>query len=217
MSTTQHRRSLSEALFAAEQFREMFAGTYEIWEFAGSVRRKCADIGDLEHVVIPKFGDVAGKDLFASPTRTNLVFHRADQLVAAGSIAKHIYGNGFRWGEKYRGCDFNWLGLTAHNEIFCADADNWGPTLTIRTGSAEFSQRIVTALRRNGYRNKDGYVWRCERCPDLDGGRDRRPGEKCPKCQGTGLVPVEKVSVHTEEAYFKLAGLAYIPPEKRYA
>ncbi len=52
---------LSRAIECAHDFRAMFdPSTYTRWEFAGSLRRKCPDVGDLEHVIIPVIGDVAG-------------------------------------------------------------------------------------------------------------------------------------------------------------
>ena len=65
--------------------------------------------------------------------------------------------------------------------------------MAIRTGPAELSQRLVVGLKRRGHRNKDGYVWKCGRCLDAP-----TCGEKCPGCQGTGLVPEDRVSVPDE-------------------
>lgn len=207
--STATRRSHAEALFAAEHFRDLFStDLYERWEFAGSLRRRSPDVGDLEHVVLPRFGDAPADDLFGTPKRVNLLFRRMDELLAAGVVARHIYANGFRWGQKHRGVDFACLGVTAANDVYCADADNWGPTLAIRTGSGDFSRRLVTGLLRNGMRNKDGKVWRCTACAC---GR----AESCKACEGTGLVPEEAVSVPTEEAYFSLCGVTFVSPEKR--
>ena len=101
MSTTETRRTYQQGLQAAEAFRALFdPSACERWEFAGSLRRKSNSIGDLEHVVIPKFGDVPSDDMFATPDRRNLLLTRMDELVAQGKIVRHIYGNGQRWGGK---------------------------------------------------------------------------------------------------------------------
>lgn len=212
MSTTSTKRPHAAAKADAAEFYRLFpAACFARWSAAGSLRRRCPEVGDVEHVVIPAFGELAvGGTLFAQTQRVNLLWHHLDALVSGGVVTKHLYGaTGYRWGEKYRGVDFR-----GHlHELFACEADNWGPTLAIRTGPAEFSKGLVTGLRRNGNRNVDGYVWRCNACflcgPD-------RVNERCQKCQGTDLEPIERLSVPDEEAYFKLAGMAFVPPEKRF-
>jgi hypothetical protein len=137
------------------------------------------------------------------------LLRRMDELAAKVQIVRHNYNGKPRWGNKYRGCDFNTLGTTALHEVFCADADNWGPTMAIRTGPGDFSRRLVSGLHRLGRRNHLGYVWRCERC-DCP-----RNGDPCKLCDGTSLKPVEKISAPTEEGYFELCGIPFIPPEER--
>jgi DNA polymerase/3'-5' exonuclease PolX len=195
MSTTTTKRALSEAIGDAKALREMFdASTFERWHLAGSCRRRVPFISDVEHVVIPRWGDVADpNNLFAVPVRTNLFMHRLDELVAAGAITKHLYGaaEGFRWGEKYRGADFR----GSNHEFFLCDVDNFGPTFAIRTGPGLYSQMLVTKLRQNGLRNHEGKVWRC-RGPELD--------------------LVEPVSCPTEEEYFSMCGVPWVKPEERF-
>lgn len=203
MSTTATKRTYREALTDATAFRDRFATLYERWEIAGSVRRGKSEVGDIEHVVIPKFGEVAvGGGLFAQTATVNLVWHELERLAAAGQLQKHVYGaTGFRWGEKYRGVDFNGF----NHEIFCADADNFGPTLAIRTGPAEFSQRLVVALRHGGMCNKHGKVWRYHPCAC---------GGKCPDCEDGDILDVS-LAVPDEREYFKLCGLNWIEPKDR--
>jgi DNA polymerase/3'-5' exonuclease PolX len=208
MSTVDQKRGWTESLAAAEAFRDLFTGAFERWEFAGSIRRRCREVGDAEHVVIPRIVDRAGDDLFGGAKPVNLLWERADALVASGKVSRHLYANGQRWGLKYRGVDFGYLGLITLNEIFCADESNWGPTLAIRTGPADFSKQLVTGLLRNGHRNKEGAVWRCAPC-------DCRRDTSCKRCDGTGLVPGERISVPDEATYFKLAGVAFAKPEDR--
>jgi DNA polymerase/3'-5' exonuclease PolX len=195
MSTVTTKRALSEAIADAKALKALFdPGSYERWHLAGSCRRRVPFIGDVEHVIIPRWGDVSDpNNLFAHPVRTNLFLHRLDELLAAGVVTKHIYGasEGHRWGEKYRGADFRGF----NHEFFTCDVDNFGPTFAIRTGPAMYSQMLVTGLRRNGLRNHEGYVWRVEE----------------PQQQ-----PVEIVPCPTEEAYFAMCGVAWIPPEQRF-
>jgi DNA polymerase/3'-5' exonuclease PolX len=207
--STGTKRSWQAALLDANELRAMFdPACYERWEYGGSLRRGRAEVADVEHVIIARHGEVAGDGLFGEPKPVNLLWHRLEELVAAKTVTHHVYPNGtIRWGAKYKGVDFR-----GHmHELFVAEPDTWGPTLAIRTGPAEFSQRLVTGLLRNGRRNKDGFVWRCQPCT-----QPGCTGEKgCPKCQGTRLEPVETIPAATEEAYFALCGVAYLPPEKR--
>lgn len=187
MSTTIGKRTLAEAIRDAEEFREMFEGRFERWQIAGSVRRRKFEVADIEHVVIPKFGDIRTTGgLFAETVVGNLLWDGVEALLSRGCVSKHIYGaTGNRWGEKYRGVDFRGF----NHEIFCADADNWGAILAIRTGPAKFSQHLVTVIQCRGLQQKDGYV--------------------VYKTSG------ERYKVPTEESYFAACGVKYLKPEDR--
>lgn len=196
MSTTLAKRSWVAASHDAVQFKGLFpASTYERWEIAGSVRRNLKLVGDVEHVIIPRFAEVdaGGGGLFAERKTVNLVLHHLDQLVAgtiplddAERLTKHIYGaQGPRWGQKFRGVDFRGF----NHELCMADADNWGKVLALKTGPAEFSQLLVTVIKKRGLLDRDGYVVR-----SADG---------------------QRVPVPEERDYFAACGVAYIEPEKR--
>src|SRR5437870_2820192 len=93
MSTATAKRTNADALADAEAFRALFNPShYERWEIAGSVRRKCREVGDVEHVVIPRFGPVTSHEgLFAERVTANLLFNQLDQLVRDGTVQKHLY------------------------------------------------------------------------------------------------------------------------------
>lgn len=218
MSTCAAKRSLAQAIGDAQAFLSLFAGTYERWEIAGSVRRRKPEVGDIEHVVMPKFEILPSDDLFATPTACNLLLRRCDELFAAGAIARHVYGSNphgapsYRWGELNRGCDFRGF----NHEIFSATLHNWGSKLAILTGPADFSTTIVTRLHDGGYRNFQGHVWSCDQCPERTVAPVAHKCEKrCPHCQGTGLKPVRLFPVPTEQEFFHLAGMVWVEPEKR--
>lgn len=156
MSTTIQKRTSAQAVADAEAFRAMFSDCYERWTIAGSVRRRKPEVSDIEHVVIPKFADLEGAGLFAQ--RTNLLWRKLDEYVAAGVIGKHVYANGFKWGDKFRGAEFRGF---AH-ELYTTDADSWGAQLAIRTGPWEFSRHLVSEIKKHGMRNDEGCVWRGE-------------------------------------------------------
>lgn len=193
MSTTEAKRTHAHALADAIAFRELFRDCYERWEVAGSVRRGKPMVADVEHVVIPRVGDVEVMDgLFPTKKTVNLLWHRAERLVADGELRQHIYSYNigkqpiYRWGPLYRGIDFRGF----NHEIFSATPTNWGCILTIRTGSADFSHKFVIAIN-NGrmYRQQDGQL--------------------------IHITSGQVVPVPDEETYFKLAGVPFVPPARR--
>lgn len=202
------KRDYKSAVAVAEAFRDLFFGCYDRWYIAGSIRRGKSDVSDVDHVVIAKWADVADScDLFATPKLTNLLWARLDDIIGSGIIkmSKHIYGTtGFRWGDKQRGIDFRGF----NHEVLTTSDENWGSALAIKTGPPDFSRGLVTGLLEHGYRNKDGSVWTCDICTSC-----HRRG--CEACDNTGLVPVNKLSVYTEEEFFTLAGFKYIEPGQR--
>jgi len=188
--STGTKRPLCRATADAEALRGLFSGCYERWTVAGSVRRNKPEVGDIELVVIPKLAEVSDGGLFGEKKLVNLLWRRADDLVASGAITKYVYqttkGSQWRWGEKYRGIDFRGF----NNEIFTATPENWGAILLIRTGPADFSKRMVERF--------------------LNGGMYRQ--------QGGSLIHVasgEQVKVPDEETYFRMLGMDFIKPEDR--
>jgi len=122
------KRSMYAARYAAEAVKALFEGTYERWEFGGSLRRRKLDVGDIEHVVLPRFvdevacgvdvntpapssgglfGDVGPAKVAAVEVRTSrvsLVMRRCDELLAAGVVTKGVYPDGGHcWGPRTRG------------------------------------------------------------------------------------------------------------------
>lgn len=197
--STGTRQPLASALTIALKFRDLFEGTFEEWHVAGSIRRQRPMVGDVEHVVIPKFVPMFEESIFAAKhTGTeNAVWKVTNRLIGNGPFQKATYGgsNVFRWGTKLRGVIFEGM----KHEIYMADTRNLGALLTIRTGPAEFSERLVTILKQGGlFRQHEGYV------------RQVRDGEPC--MFEDAIVPVP-----TEEAYLRLCRLPAIPPEKRDA
>ncbi len=151
---------------------------------AGSVRRRKSEVGDLELVAIPArgagglFGDIA----------TNLLW-------------EHLHANDryrFTKGDNPDGRYYQ-LALAAYPDLqvdlFLAEADNWGLTLLVRTGSAEFS---TAALARWKRRQGIGP----EQAGSVSGRLVRRDGE---------VVPTPE-----EATVFELLGVPWIAPEQRH-
>lgn len=179
----------------AQEFLRLFEGTYDHWYFAGSLRRGRPEVGDIEHVILPKFVPVLGESMFGPSGIENAVWQRAEALVRDKTVTKAVYGEtkALRWGEKYRGIMFSGI----KHELFMADVNNLGSILTIRTGPAEFSERCVTLMKQGGnYRQEKGYVRRV-----IAG--------------DVSLLTEHIIPVPTEAAFLKLCGLPDIDPTRR--
>src|SRR5262249_29206892 len=146
------------ALFQARMLREALEGAFERHEIAGSIRRRRAHVGDIDHVLIPKFVQMPDAavpppaDLFgpaaAPPTQTpNAIRLRIEGWIASGAMraALAIKSDGrSRFGPRYIALSFNGH---AH-ELWMSEPQRWGCTLLVRTGSAVFAKRFVTRLHR---------------------------------------------------------------------
>lgn len=150
-------------------------------EVAGSVRRCKSEVSDIELVLIPKPEyDLLGYPLFGS-----------------GRIASALEDNGFvleKNGERYKQAHLP--GSSVMLDIFLTTPEQWGVIYTIRTGSADFAQWLVTPRNKGGalpsnLQVKDGLI----------------------TCRGFQEV---KVIPTLEEAdVFEVVHLDYILPEKR--
>jgi DNA polymerase/3'-5' exonuclease PolX len=116
-------------------------------EIAGSIRRKKAEIGDIEIVCIPRYDAIP--DLFGNPV---------EQYPLTDDVLKAQDWQRVKNGERYK--QFV-LEDGTQLDLFLVTRETWGLQLLIRTGPADFSHRLVTARRHGGYlpggwRVKDG-------------------------------------------------------------
>lgn len=164
------RKAAQEIKFAIGQYCERI-------EIAGSIRRKRPECNDIEIVCIPK----------RYTQETGLFGEK--ETYPDGDFCRIINGYKKIKGEptgKYT------QRLAADDEtkidIFITTADNWGNILAIRTGSAEFSYRVLaTGWVKKGYVSKDGFLYKGN----------------------------EKIILREEIDLFNLLGLEYIEPEAR--
>lgn len=134
-----------QALPLAEKIaRELAPVTAKI-EIAGSLRRKKAQIGDIEIVCIP----LTQVNLFGDPGGS-LLDPELEYLIQEGRIIR-----GDKWGLKYKK-----FYVPARPELsipevpvdlFITTAPEWGYTFTIRTGPSDFSRSCVTPKQQGGY------------------------------------------------------------------
>lgn len=145
---------------------------------AGSVRRRRTQVGDLELVIRPNMHP----DLFGGETPELEPLHRA----------LNELGNRIKGGDRYVRIDLGKMGdlpLFALDVFIVHPPAQWGSILAIRTGPWDLSKHVVSKMKANGYRHKDGHARRSD------------TGE---------LVPTP-----TEEAFFALAGVEYVEPHER--
>jgi len=121
-------------------------------EIAGSIRRKQAEIGDIELLAVP----FPVLDLFEQPTGQTEV----DLLLAQWPV--EVIKNG----EKYK----QFIVTSTHGhpvqvDLFLQpDPATWGVNMLIRTGPANFSKKMVTPKRSGGwmpdaYTVRDARIW----------------------------------------------------------
>jgi DNA polymerase (family 10) len=152
---------------------------------AGSVRRKKEMVGDIELVAIPRY---VAAGLFGDRT-ANLLW----QHLHAGETYHFTKGDNPD-GRYYQLAIPMYPGVQV--DLFLAQPDNWGLTLLVRTGSAEFSAAVLARWKRVQGIGRD-------RPGSVDGRLVTRDGRVVPTLE--------------EETVFYLLGVQPIEPERRSA
>lgn len=134
-----------EAMAVAEQLAAWLTPACDRIVVAGSLRRKCAEVGDIELVALP----TPLLNLFGEPTGETML----DLHLRGIDLTKN--------GERYK--QFTYQGFQV--DLFLATPDTFGYILMLRTGSAEFSHIMVTPKSMGGVRPphitvKDGQVFK---------------------------------------------------------
>lgn len=127
---------LFEAEFIAQQVVDKMAPFCSRIEIAGSIRRRCRQVNDIEIVAVLKPGKMWGF---------------AQLVLALGKLVKGSPGN-----------KFIQIRLKQHItlDLFLAVPENWGMILAIRTGSAEYSRRVLaTGWVIKGYQSEGGVLY----------------------------------------------------------
>jgi DNA polymerase/3'-5' exonuclease PolX len=134
---------------------------------AGSIRRKKAEVGDIEVLITPKPYEVG---LFQSGIATVVNQWEKVKGELPCKYTQRILPSGIKL------------------DLFFAEEANWGLVFALRTGSADYSHKILAnGWVRQGFKSEGGYLFR-------DG---------------------ERYEVREEEDLFKLIGVRYVEPESR--
>ncbi len=135
---------LAEARTIAERVRSDLAPWCDRIEIAGSIRRRKPEVGDIEIVCIPKVVDAG----FLGDTvrHPGFVTYLARLPRLKGDPAVNKYTQIL-------------LPEGVNLDLFTAKPDNWGLIFAIRTGSADYSHRVLArGWVRRGYKSADGML-----------------------------------------------------------
>lgn len=127
------KRPLTEILPTAERLLTALAPFCRRIELAGSLRRQCAMIGDIELVAIPR----RPANLFGEP------------LDGATDLDRFLDARGITFtkrGQRYQQFQYGPFKV----DLFLPTPETWGSVFTIRTGSWEFSRWLVTSEAAGG-------------------------------------------------------------------
>jgi len=175
---------LIKAIEIAERIVAQLQPFCERIDIAGSIRRKKEDVGDIEIVCIRK-----GSELFSF----------------VGAINKYVIIKG--------GADGKYTQRIVESEhgqinldLFMPSAPDYFRQLAIRTGSSDYSARVIASgWKAKGWCGTDGGLRMIKECRSI--GKNKWV---CITSRPT-LPPVW----HSEEEFFEWLGIEWIEPEKR--
>ena len=168
----------SEAKQFADDLLILLGDHFERLEIAGSLRRKKALVGDIELVGILQTIKV-GLFGFSEILPTRAVIELMGRFGYKAEKA----------GEKYIKFFSN---RKMNVDLFLCTPETWGCIFMIRTGSAEFTRKMVTKKAAGGW------------CPD-----------HLHFCDGRLWDGDDVLFTREEEDVFDELGLTYVPPEQR--
>lgn len=170
-------------------------------EIAGSIRRRCATVRDVEIVAVPRLArDLFGERDGAAPTELDAA---VDAWIERGYMRPRAPR---RMGPRFRALELVEGVLVADGtralrlpapvavDLFLVlPPAQWGAVFAIRTGPWEYSRELVTRCRARGLRCVDGHLERV--------GATRDPVLATPE----------------ERDFIEACGLPYVEPERRRA
>jgi len=170
MSKKEKKYPYEYALKIAKELVQLLKPHCERIEIAGSIRRKKAEVGDIELVVISKPYLVGLFENGLASIVNKWVKVKGDLDYIKCKYTQRILPSGIKL------------------DLFFANKDNWGYVYAVRTGSADFSHQILAkSWVRAGFKGKEGMLV--------------RNGKEYP--------------AREEEDFFRMIGVAYVPPEER--
>jgi len=139
-------------------------------EIAGSLRRKKADVGDIEIVAIPKPYSIGLLESGFATVVNKWKKVKGELEFGKTKYTQRILPEGIKL------------------DLFMAEEGNWGSVFAVRTGSADYSHKVLAnGWVRQGFKSDGGYLFK-------DG---------------------ERYEVREEGDLFRLIGIPYSNPEDR--
>lgn len=158
----------TQALKIAKNVKSLLSPYCERIEIAGSIRRKKPNPKDIEIVAIPKPYDIG---LFATGIATVVNKWQKVRGELPCKYTQRILPEGIAL------------------DLFFAEPENWGLIYAIRTGSSEYSHKVLaTGWVKYGYKSEGGFL------------KDKRGN---------------KIAIREEIELFRMLGIPYLEPEYR--
>ena len=179
--STSTRIPLARATAIARALVEEMQPHCERIMIAGSIRRGSETIGDIEICALPRWAK--DTDLFGAP-------YPVENTLYAWAVAQEKDGK-IAWTKGFDPRGRYWQGVLPTGlklDLFLPIPEGWAAITLIRTGSAEFTERVMGFAKYRGYRFDAGVL------KTIDG---------------------EVVLVEDEREVFDLLGLEYTPPCER--
>lgn len=188
MKTEKQRWPYPIAIDVANQLVDLLRSACVRLEIAGSLRRKKAQVGDVEIVYIPRFDEAKLPGEMFAHAEQNLADITIETLLCAGVLRKRTNQNGSQmFGEKNKLVQHVASGMPV--DLFAATDENWVNYLVCRTGGAESNVAICNGAIARGWK------W---------------------NPYGPGFSRAGEVRrMESERAVFDFAGLPYRAPEDR--
>ena len=174
------------AKLIAEEWVERLKPGCERIEIAGSIRRRKAEVKDIEIVALPQSNRVLEVNIFNQPTKTE---SQVD-LILADMLRKGEFLGLTRNGNRFKQIK-TMLGIKIDLFLVMPPAQ-WGVIYVLRTGPKGFSHWLVTSSQKGGA---------------LPANYQVRDGEL--------LYHGQALSTPEEVDFFGAIGLGWIPPEER--
>lgn len=182
---------LDEAKAKAQDILEKLKPFCDRIEIAGSIRRGCETVGDIEIVCTPTkvlvaFFDTGHPNDWSTNEPFRWELNTIAPTVVRGTVDGHYTQRLLRDQTKL--------------DLFMPRPADFGRIFAIRTGSKEFSCRLALRWTQMGFTGIGGYL--------------TRAGESC-KLRGQWIEKGEVVAFKTEKAFFDFLGIDYVEPRAR--
>lgn len=189
---------VAQAYSLARALVEELAPYCERIEVAGSIRRRAAQVGDIELLCIPKV-EQRTLDLFSEVTASDdRLDGKLQEMISAGILEKR---GGYGTENKF----LRHIESGIPIDIFSTSADHWGMAFLVRTGPAQWNVRVMSALKELGH---EGHAY----------GRAKYVGVEKPSSitlHRSNWQRQLEIMCPTEEDVFKVLGWRYVEPEAR--